>query len=99
MDYSEQIKKCMQPTRDFTRVDYSKKENILPIRKAAKMKCMDCTCGERNEARECTVTSCAIWPYRGGINPKGKKIREFTDEQRQAVAARFANARASRSKK
>ena len=40
-----------------------------PLR-AIRLKCMDCSCQQIVEVRECSVTSCALWPYRMGHFPK-----------------------------
>lgn len=38
--------------------------------KAIRLKCLDCCCGQVQEIRECTITGCALWPYRMGRRPK-----------------------------
>lgn len=35
-------------------------------RKAIQVKCKDCSCGSLLEVQKCTVTDCALWPYRWG---------------------------------
>ena len=42
---------------------------LTPI-KAIRAKCIDCSCGELREIRECPITKCPIWPYRMGKRPK-----------------------------
>ena len=37
--------------------------------KAMRKKCLDCTCGQFIEIRECPVINCAIYPYRMGSRP------------------------------
>lgn len=49
----------------------AKKLGIPKPLKAIRLKCLDCTCGQEVEIRECTITSCALWPYRMGRYPKG----------------------------
>jgi len=34
--------------------------------KAIREKCLDCSCHQPREVKECPVTSCALWPYRMG---------------------------------
>ncbi len=34
--------------------------------KAIRAKCLDCSCYQPREVKECRVTSCALWPYRMG---------------------------------
>ena len=61
-------------------------KRLSPI-KAIKAKCLDCCCGNRNEVKECVITDCSLYPYRLGKNPYIK--REYTAEQRQAMAERM----------
>jgi hypothetical protein len=37
--------------------------------KAIRKKCLDCTCGQVLEIRECPVINCALYPYRMGRRP------------------------------
>jgi hypothetical protein len=37
--------------------------------KAIRKKCLDCTCNQPKEIRECTVINCPIFPYRFGRRP------------------------------
>ncbi len=39
-----------------------------PMR-AIRLKCMDCTCQQIVEVRECTATDCPLHPYRMGKRP------------------------------
>ena len=34
--------------------------------KAIRAKCMDCTCWQRVEIRQCTIKKCPLYPYRMG---------------------------------
>ena len=38
--------------------------------KAIRLKCLDCVCQEEKRIRDCTITTCALWPYRMGRYPK-----------------------------
>ena len=40
---------------------------VSPLR-AIREKCLDC-CGSSFEVKSCTVTSCALYPFRLGKNP------------------------------
>ena len=44
---------------------------------AIRLKCLDCTCQQPKEIRECTITSCPLHPFRFGTNPNltGKRGR------------------------
>ena len=61
--------------------------------KAIRAKCMDCCCGQTKEVALCT-SSCPLHPFRFGKNPYRAK-REYTEEQRQAMAARMRSIRLS----
>ena len=37
--------------------------------KAIRKKCLDCTCGQLVEIRECPVINCSLYPYRMGRRP------------------------------
>ena len=37
--------------------------------KAIRKKCLDCSCWQPKEVRECTVIDCPIYPYRLGRRP------------------------------
>jgi hypothetical protein len=37
--------------------------------KAIRKKCLDCTCGQVLEIRECPVIECPLYPYRMGRRP------------------------------
>ena len=41
---------------------------LTPI-KSIRKKCLDCCCGSAKEVRLCTVTKCALYPYRMGKRP------------------------------
>lgn len=38
--------------------------------KAIRLKCLDCVCHQEKLIRECTITTCALYPYRMGKYPK-----------------------------
>jgi len=49
----------------------AKKLGIPKPLRAIRLKCLDCTCDNEKEIRECTIKTCALWPYRMGKYPKG----------------------------
>ena len=51
---------------------------LTPI-KAIRAKCMDCTCYQPKEIRECPITSCPLWPYRMGHRPKLESVGQGQD--------------------
>ena len=42
---------------------------VLTPLKAIRSKCLDCCCGSFQEVRNCTLTTCTLWPYRAGHRP------------------------------
>lgn len=47
--------------------------------KAIRAKCLDCTCGQVAEVRECPIKECPLHEYRMGHRPKGEEMDEATD--------------------
>ena len=47
---------------------------------AIRAKCLDCTCNQPKEVRECLVLTCPLWPYRMGRRP--------TEAEREALVRR-----------
>ena len=58
--------------------------------KAIREKCLDCTCGQANEVKNCQIEKCPLWKYRMG---KSGRTRSMTEEQKQAAAERLKSAR------
>ena len=64
-----------------------------PMR-AIREKCLDCSCQQPIEVKECTVKTCALHPFRMGKNPYRAK-RVMSPE---AVARAKVNLMAARAK-
>lgn len=64
----------------------------IPVLKAVRLKCLDCSGGSPREVDLCSIESCTLHPFRYGKNPYRAK-REMSDEQREATKERFAKAR------
>ena len=64
---------------------------ISPL-KAIRAKCLDCSCNQINEIKLCSVTNCALYPFRFGNNPF-RKHREYTEEEKKTMAARLNSGR------
>lgn len=47
--------------------------------KAIRAKCLDCSCGQFVEIRECPVVECPLWEYRLGHRPQ--KEQQETEEK------------------
>lgn len=60
--------------------------------KAIRAKCLDCCCGSTAEVASCSVTGCALFPFRIGKNPYRQR-REMTDQEKLALADRLKEAR------
>ncbi|OGV09635.1 MAG: hypothetical protein A2499_01275 [Stygiobacter sp. RIFOXYC12_FULL_38_8] len=44
-----------------------------PLR-AIKKHCLECSCFEKKQVRECVIKDCVLFPYRHGNNPQRKGI-------------------------
>ena len=44
-------------------------EKLLTPIKAIRAKCLECSCGNNAEVRECVIPDCPLYPYRMGKNP------------------------------
>lgn len=55
--------------------------------KAIRAKCMDCTCGQFTEIKECPITDCPLYEYRTGHRPTTvlkrleRKSKEIIEEK------------------
>jgi len=65
-----------------------------PMR-AIREKCLDCTCQQPVEVKECTVKTCALYPFRMGVNPYRAK-RVVSPEQIAKAKVNLMAARAAR---
>jgi hypothetical protein len=50
------------------------KSNILH---AIRRKCLDCSCYQPSEVRDCRLQRCDLWPYRLGRDPDPSLTRGF----------------------
>ena len=64
-----------------------------PLR-AIREKCLDCSCQQPIEVKECTVATCALYPFRLGKNPYRAK-RVMSPEQIAKAKANLMAARAA----
>lgn len=53
---------------------------LTPI-KAIRAKCLDCTCGQMGEIRECPIVDCPLYEYRMGHRPKDIEESEDTENE------------------
>ena len=58
----------MQKTQVKAAEAVQKNSALLAIR----AKCLDCACGSDAEIRKCTLTHCALYPFRMGKRPGSK---------------------------
>ena len=61
-----------------------------PILSAVRAKCLDCTGDQPAEVRLCASASCALWPFRFGVNPW--HTQEITEEERERRRERAKSA-------
>jgi hypothetical protein len=47
------------------------------ILQAIRRKCLDCSCFQPSEVRECPVSTCDLWLYRLGRDPEPSRSRGF----------------------
>ncbi len=62
--------------------------------KAIREHCLDCCCGSSTEVKLCTVTKCALYPFRLGKNPYRTKV--LSEEQKEEARKRLIIAREKR---
>ncbi len=55
-------------------------KNVTPM-KAIRAKCLDCSCGSKNEVRLCSVQKCPLYAYRFGKRPKADTFIDQTAKQ------------------
>lgn len=59
--------------------------NDTPLFKAVKAKCLDCSCGHKQEVINCPIKSCPLYVYRLGIttliDDKKKQSRRFRNDK------------------
>ena len=61
----------------------------MPILKAIREKCLDCSGGSRAEVKDCLVPKCALYPFRLGKNPWRRELSEATRDLRRQNAAKI----------
>ncbi len=47
------------------------------ILRAIRQKCLDCSCHQPSEVRDCQLTACSLWPFRTGNDPEPSRNRGF----------------------
>lgn len=57
----------------------------IPVLKAVRLKCLDCSAGSRKEVELCPVEACALHPFRFGKNPFRKKRNIDPEKQREIL--------------
>jgi len=63
--------------------------------KAIKEHCYQCSGENYAELDRCPCTTCILYPFRKGTNPFRTK-REYTEEERQAIAERLKKNRGNK---
>lgn len=52
--------------------------------KAIKAKCLECSCGQITEVKNCPIKDCSLWEYRTGHGQK----KTLSDEDREMLRQR-----------
>ena len=64
----------------------------LTLRKATRLKCLECCAGSAPEVKRCQITDCTLWPYRmpSGVcvDPAGEVVRKKKASPAQIEAGR-----------
>jgi hypothetical protein len=42
--------------------------------KSIRLKCLDCTCNQPSEVKDCLIPTCPLFEYRMGHNPRRKGL-------------------------
>ena len=74
----------MSSTDDLVALGHRK----MPVLKAIREKCLDCSGGSRAEVKDCLVRSCPLFPFRMGRNPWRREASEATREVRRRNIAK-----------
>ncbi len=61
----------------------------VPVLKAIRAKCLDCSGGSHAEVADCLVKSCALYPFRMGRNPWREAVSESQREASRRNAAKL----------
>lgn len=67
-------------------------EKKLTAIRAIRKKCLDCSCGSRDEVKKCELADCTLHAFRHGRNPNISG-RVMTEEQKQAARERLQKIR------
>lgn len=60
---------------DYERVEQRYLARIHNPMTAIRARCVQCCCGQPGEVAKCTAKTCALHPFRMGVNPFNKKVR------------------------
>lgn len=71
----------------MTKAQLKKIKELLPLIKAIRLRCLDCSAGSGYEVKVCPCDSCALYPFRMGLNSQeGKFTRGKTLETAKNVS-------------
>lgn len=58
-----------------------------PRAKAIRLKCIDCSAGDKKEVRLCCLTTCPLWPWRMGEQPDSARTIQANLAAKRATPA------------
>jgi hypothetical protein len=64
----------------------------VPVLRAIRAKCLDCSGGSHTEVADCLVKTCALYPFRMGRNPWRVEVSESQREASRKNAAKLKGA-------
>ena len=68
----------------------------MPVLKAIRAKCLDCSGGIQSEVRDCLVRRCPLYPFRMGKNPWRAPASEGQRQKAARIAIAAKNRRSNR---
>lgn len=67
-------------------------KEVTPM-KAIRQKCLDCSCGQVSEVKECSIKNCALYPFRMGYkldeNGNRRKGKPLSEEAKKKATDRL----------
>ena len=70
MDSKKEIHESLEYNLEWTEGMSTSFPRGVALAEVIRRKCIDCTCGNKEEITHCPIVNCALWPFRSGAgNP------------------------------